>query len=57
MFSVEDILCYLKGTLGHGIIYSDHGQNKIQCFPHANWLGSKDRKSTFDYCVSFGGEI
>ena len=30
--AVEQILCYLKGALGQGILYINHGHNKIECF-------------------------
>ena len=33
---VEHILCYLKGALGHGILYSNHGHNGLECFTDAN---------------------
>ena len=26
---VVQILCYLKGALGHGILYSNHGHNRL----------------------------
>ena len=34
--AIEHILCYLKGALGHGILYSNHGHNKLECFTDAN---------------------
>ena len=55
---VEEILCYLKGTPGRSILYSNHGHNKIECFTDADWVGSKeDRRSTSSYCVFFGGNL
>ena len=55
---VEQILCYLKGALGGGILYSNHGHNRIECFTDAYWVGSKeDRKSTSGYCVFVGGNL
>ena len=35
--TVEQILCYLKGDLGCGILYSNHEHNKIECFSNAYW--------------------
>ena len=34
--AVEHILCYLKGPLRHGILYSNHGHNRIECFSDAD---------------------
>ena len=56
--NVEQILCYLKGALGRGILYSNHGHNKLECFPNADWARSKeDRRSTSEYCVFVGGNL
>ena len=33
---VEHIQCYLKGALGHGILYGNHGYNRIECFTDAD---------------------
>jgi hypothetical protein len=56
--AVEQILCYLKGAPGRGIVYSDHGHNKIECYSDSDWAGSKeDRRSTSGYCVFFGGNL
>ena len=45
--AVEQILCYLKGALGHGILYNNYGHNRLKCFTDANWARSKeDRRST-----------
>ena len=30
--AVEQILCYLKGAIGRGILYSNHGHNRFECF-------------------------
>ena len=53
--AVEQILCYLKGAPGRGILYSNHGHNKIECFSDAYWTRSKeDRRSTSGY---YGGNL
>ena len=39
---IEQILCYLKGTLRCGILYSNHGHNRLECFTDAYWAGSKE---------------
>ena len=33
---VEQILCYLKGSPGRGILYSNHGHNRLEYFTDAN---------------------
>src|SRR5262249_33271042 len=30
--ALEQILCYLKGAPGRGILYKNHGHNHIECF-------------------------
>ena len=55
---VEQILCYLKGASGRGILYSNHGHNRIECFTNADWARSKeDRRSTSGYCAFVGGNL
>ena len=56
--AVEQILCYLKGASGQGILYNNHGHNGIECFTDVDWAGSKeDRRSTLGYCVFVGGNL
>ncbi|KAK3028106.1 hypothetical protein RJ639_039800 [Escallonia herrerae] len=56
--ALEQILCYLKGAVGLGLLYSNHGHSYIECFSDADWAGSKlDRKSTTGYCVFVGGNL
>ena len=56
--TVEQILCYLKGAPGRGILYSNQGHNKIKCFSDADWAGSKeDRRSTSGYRVFVGRNV
>ena len=56
--TVEHILCYLKGALRRGILYSNHGHKRVECFIDADWAGSKeDRRSTSGYCVFVGGNL
>ena len=56
--TVEQILCFLKGASGRGILYSNHGHNRIECFFDANWVRSKeDRRPTSTYCVFFGKNL
>ena len=45
--AVEQVLCYLKKAPGRGILYSNHGHNRVECFTDADWTGSKeDKRST-----------
>ncbi|KAK4365388.1 hypothetical protein RND71_016746 [Anisodus tanguticus] len=54
--SLEQIICYLKGAPGLGILYSSHGHTRIECFANADYAGSKiDRRFTTGYCVFVGG--
>ena len=56
--TVKQILCYLKGAPGRGILYSNHGHNRIECFSDADWARSKeDRRSTLRYCLFVGGNL
>ena len=55
---VEQILCYLKGVPGCGILYNNYGHNRLECFTDADWARSKeDRRSTSGYCVFVGGNL
>ena len=51
------ILCNLKGALGHGISYKNHGHTIIECFSNTNWAGWEDRRSTSGYCVFVEGNV
>ena len=48
----------LDMSLERGILYSNHGHNRIECFSNTNWVGSKeDMRSTLGYYVFVGGNI
>ena len=54
----EWILSNLKGAPGRGILYSNHGHNRFECFTDADWTGSKEeRRFTSGYCVFVGGNL
>ena len=56
--AVKQILCYLKGASGCGILYNNHGHNRIEGFSDLDWVGSKeDRRSTLGYCVFVGRNL
>ena len=39
--AVKQILSYLKGAPERGILYNNHGHNRLECFTDADWAGSK----------------
>ena len=44
--AVEQILCYLKGAPWRGILFGNHGHNRIEFFMDVDWTRSKeDRRS------------
>ena len=48
----------MKGALGRGILYSNHGYNRIECFTDADWAGSKENgRSTSGTCVFVEGNL
>ena len=48
----------MKGAPRRGILYSNHGHNRIECFTDANWAGSKEnRRSITGYYVFVGGNL
>ena len=52
------ILCYVKGTLGQGVLYKNRGYTQTVGYSDANWAGSPtDRCSTLGYCVFIGGNL
>ena len=52
------MLCYLKGNLGRGILYSNHGHNRLECLTDADWVGYKeDSRSTSGYYVFVEGNL
>ena len=55
---VGHILCYLKEAPRRGILYSNYGHNRVECFTDADWTVSKeDRRSTSSYCVFVSGNL
>ena len=56
--AVEQILCYMKEASTRGILYSNHGHNRLECFTDADLAGFKeDRRSTTGYRVFVGGNL
>ncbi|XP_059306411.1 uncharacterized mitochondrial protein AtMg00810-like [Lycium ferocissimum] len=56
--ALEQILCYLKGAPGLGILYCNHGHSRVECFADADYARSKiDRRSTTGYCIFVGRNL
>jgi len=52
------ILKYIKGSPGKGLLYASNNHTKVVCYLDADWVGSSsDRRRTFEYCVSIGGNL
>nr|GEZ07333.1 putative reverse transcriptase, RNA-dependent DNA polymerase [Tanacetum cinerariifolium] len=53
MKAVLRIIRYLKGTLGHGVLFKANGHLETQVYTNADWTGDKgNRRSTFGYLPS-----
>ncbi|KAM7507575.1 hypothetical protein LguiA_018028 [Lonicera macranthoides] len=56
--AVYQILCYLKGSPGKGILFGCHGHLRVEAYTDADWAGSViDRRSTSGYCAFVGGNL
>ncbi|XP_073105910.1 secreted RxLR effector protein 161-like [Elaeis guineensis] len=56
--AVYQIIRYLKGCPGRGLMFSRHGYLKIEGYTDADWAGAlDDRKSTSGYCIFLGGNL
>jgi hypothetical protein len=57
MDAVIRIICYLKGCLGRGLLYTN-GNLQVECYTDAVWAGLlDDRRSTSEYCAFVGGNL
>ncbi|XP_068323144.1 uncharacterized mitochondrial protein AtMg00810-like [Pyrus communis] len=55
---VKRILCYLKGSIGQGIIMRNNKSTTISGYTKTDWAGNTlDRKSTTCYCTFVGGNL
>jgi len=55
---VERILRYLKSTPGKEILFSNHGNLKVEGYTDADWASSKDDgRSTSRYFTFVGGNL
>lgn len=58
MQAVRRILCYLKGTLGKGLLFRPGKEMEVVGYTDADYGGSLvDRRSTIGYCVFLGGNL
>jgi len=56
--AVISILKYIKGSPGKGLLCGCNNNTRVVCYSDADWAGSpSDRRSTFGYCVSIGGNL
>jgi Reverse transcriptase (RNA-dependent DNA polymerase) len=55
---VDQILRYLKGAPGRGILMKKNGHVDIRAYSDADWAGNPtDRRSTSGYCTFVGGNL
>jgi hypothetical protein len=58
MDALMRIIHYLKGCPGKGLLYTPHGNLKVECYTDADWAGSvDDRRSTSGYFTFLGGNL
>jgi hypothetical protein len=56
--AVLRILCYLKGTLFHGLYFSSQSSLQLHAYTNADWEGDLiDRRSTVGYCFILGTSV
>ena len=52
------VLAYLKGSVGHMLLFKRHGGTTVTMYTDADWGGSPiDRRSTTGYCAFLGGNL
>jgi hypothetical protein len=55
---VKQILCYLKGTLDHGLHINNSSTATLTAYFDADWAGCPDtRRSTSGYCVFLSNNL
>lgn len=56
--AVKRILCYLKGTLTHGLSLQGSSSFHLTCYTDADWASCPDdRKNTSGHCCFFGSNL
>ncbi|XP_039053201.1 uncharacterized mitochondrial protein AtMg00810-like [Hibiscus syriacus] len=54
--AVKRILCYLCGTIDHGLYYQSSKSADLVCYVDANWAASvEDLHFSSGFCIYFGG--
>ena len=58
MDAVLRIIRYLKGTVGHGVLFKSNGHLETQVYTDADWAGDKGtRRSASGYFTLVGGNL
>ncbi|XP_035838498.1 uncharacterized protein LOC110908724 isoform X1 [Helianthus annuus] len=58
MEAAQRILKYLKGTVGHGVLFKTNGHLNVELYTDADWAGDKgNRRSTSGYFSLVGGNL
>ncbi|XP_076946784.1 secreted RxLR effector protein 161-like [Bidens hawaiensis] len=58
MEAVMRIIRYLKGTVGHGVLFRPNKHLKVQLYTYADWAGDKDDgRSTSGYFTLVSGNL
>ena len=58
MHALKRILCYIQGTIDHGLHLYPSSTSTLVSYTDANWGGCPDRRrSTFGYCVFLGDNL
>ena len=51
------VLIYLRDTAHHGLIYRRDTNKDIQCYVDSSFADAENRRSTYGYIISLGGNI
>ena len=58
MQATHKLLAYLKGTMGHGLLFQLGGKSIVEVYTDSNYGGSiMDSRSTIGYCMYLGGNL
>lgn len=56
--ALKRIICYLEGTLRHGLLIHPSKDFSLTAYSDADWAGCPDtRRSTSGYCVFLGNNL
>ena len=50
LMKTKHVLCYLKGTINHSLIFKKQKPLKLEGFCDADWANLSDRKSVSKFC-------